>query len=237
MYVLIAVFFLAAGTGLQAEKLPEWMLPLRDAVYEQQLKADEVEPLYRAAKTAAQEHYSGTALDLALSRCEYFMGRVIQDGGKRDKEARARYDEGLRLAEKALNTSPSADAWLLRTQNLSQACSIGPWSYTMAHGLDVEKFAKNVLALDSRNAAAQFIIAARWIYAPSPWNDIKKGIEMMKAIPENSDMEKDDFFNVYSSIGYGYIQQKKYAEARPWLLQAQKIYPTNKNIIDLLEKK
>jgi len=54
MYVLIAVFLLAAGTGLQAEKLPEWMLPLRDAVYEQQLKADEVEPLYRAAKTAAQ---------------------------------------------------------------------------------------------------------------------------------------------------------------------------------------
>jgi len=237
MCILIVVLLLAAGTGLQAESLPEWMLPLREAVYEQRLKPDEVEQLYHAAQAAAQEHCSGTALDLALSRCEYLMGRVIQDSGKRDKEARARYDEGMRLAEKALNTAPSADAWLLRSQNLSQACSIGPWTYTMAHGLDVEKFAKNALSIDSRNAAAQFIVAARWVYAPSPWSDLQKGIEMMKAILENSDMDKDDYFNVYSAIGYGYIQQKKYAEARPWLLQAQEIYPTNKYTTELLEKK
>jgi tetratricopeptide (TPR) repeat protein len=237
MCVLFVVFFLlAAGPDLHAESLPEWMLPLREAVYEQKLKANEVEPLYRAARASAQIHCSGTALDLAVSRCEYLMGRVLQYY-EQNREARVHYEEGMRLAEKALNAAPSAEAWLLRSENLSQLCSLGPWTYTVTHGLDVEKFAKNALSINSRNAAAQYIVAARWVYAPSPWNDLKKGIEMMKAIPENSDMGKDDSFNVYASIGYAYVQQKKYADARPWLLKSREIYPTNKFISELLDKK
>jgi len=246
MYLLIVLFLLTAGVNLHADSLPEWLVPLREAVYEQKLKANEVEPLYHAAKAAARANCSGTAVDVSLSQCEYLMGRVLQYY-ERNKEARVHYDEGMRLAEKALNTVPdtaaasavatSAAAWLLRSQNLSQLCSLGPWTYTVAHGLDVEKFARNALAIDSRNAAAQYIVAARWVYAPSPWNDLKKGIDMMKAIPENSDMEKDDYFNVYSAVGYGYIQQKKYDEARPWVLKAMEIYPTNKFAAELLEKK
>jgi len=236
MRVLIMLLLLTAGFSLWGDALPEWMVPLREAIYEQKLKADEIKPLYLAAQTAAQAQSSGTALDLALSRCEYFMGRALQYEERND-EARIHYNEGMRLAEKALEAEPSAQGWLMRAENLSQACALGTLSFAIGNGLNVEKFAKNALALNNRNAAAQVIVAARWVYAPAPLHNHKKGIEMMQAIFNDGDMEKDDRFNVNIGIGYAYIQQKKYAEARPWLLKAQEVYPTNKYVAELLAKK
>jgi hypothetical protein len=49
-------------------------------------------------------------------------------------------------------------------------------------------------------------------------------------------MPPDDLFNVYSAIGYVYIQQKKYTEAKPWLLLSLEVYPTNKYVRSLLGK-
>ena len=225
-----------AGLALWGDALPEWLVPLREAIYEQKLKADEVVPLYRAAQAAARQQASGTALDLALSRCEYLMGRAFQYEERND-EARVHYTEGMKLAEKALAAQPSAEGWLMRAENLSQACALGPLSFAISNGLNVEKFAKNALALNSRNAAAQYIVAARWVYAPAPLNNLKKGIEMMQAILTNGDPEKDDRFNVHIAIGYAYVQQKKYDEARPWILKSLEIYPTNKFAAEQLAKK
>ena len=233
---MLVLFLPAFCVGLWAENLPEWLIPLREAVYEQKLDADNIKPLYLAAKNAANENCSGAVLDLALSRCEYFMGRVFQYY-KRNDEAFARYQEGLKLAEKAVTAAPSAEAWVMRAENLSQSCAVGTVAYAMSNGLNVEKFAKNALALNSRNAAAQYLVAARWVFAPAPLNNIKKGIEMMTDILDKGDMEKDDRFNVNSAIGYAYVQQKKYADARPWLLKSLEIYPSNKYAAELLEKK
>lgn len=233
MRKLSLIIFLITGIGLWGETLPEWLIPLREAVYGQQLGVNEIRPLYEAAKAAAQAHCTGTALDTALSRCEYLMGRTLHFY-ERKQEAVVHYHEGMRLAEKALAAAPSSEGWLLRAENLSQACSIGPWSYTVANGLNVEKFAKNALAINSRSAAAQYLVAARWVFAPAPFNNIRRGIEMMQAILVNSDLEKDDYFNVYSAIGYGYLQQKKHADARPWLIKSLEIYPTNKFAAELL---
>ena len=230
------LMMLTVGIGLWAESLPQWLIPLREAVYEQQMSADQVRPLYEAAKAAARMNSAGTALDLELSRCEYQMGRALQYENRND-EARVHYNEGMRLAESVLETAPSAGAWVLLAQNLSQACSLGPWAYTVRNGLNVEKYAKNALALNSRNAAAQYLVAARWVFAPSPFNNIRRGIEMMNAIITDGDMEKDDRFNVYSAIGYAYVQQKKYDDARPWLQRSLEIYPSNKFAAELLETK
>jgi tetratricopeptide (TPR) repeat protein len=230
---LFIVFFLVSSVCLWAESLPEWLFPLREAAYEHILKAEDVKPLYQAAKTAAKMHYTGAALDTALSRCEYLMGRVYQYE-KRDNDASVHYAEGIRLAEKAIAVSPSAAAWVMLSENTSQNCAVRSWAYAMSNGLNVEKFAKNALALDKRNAAAQYIIAARWVYAPTPLHNYKKGIQMMEAIITEGDMEKDDHFNVYSAIGYAYVQQKKYADARPWLLKALEVYPSNQHAAGLL---
>jgi uncharacterized protein HemY len=143
----------------------------------------------------------------------------------------------MQMAKKALDSAPSAAGWLMLAENLSQNCVVRNWTYAMANGLDVEKYAKNALALDSRNAAAHYLIASRWVYAPAPFHNHKKGIQMMEAIISEADMEKDDRFNVYSAIGYAYIQQKKYADARPWLLKSLEVYPSNKYAVELLEKK
>jgi len=221
------LLLVTASFTLWGEPLPEWLVPLREAIYEQMLKADEITPLYHAAQAETRARCSGTALDLALSRCEYLMGRALQYE-ERNNEARVHYNEGMRLAEKALAVEPSAEGWVIRAENLSQACALGPLSFTMGNGLNVDKFAKNALALNSRNAAAQILVAARWVYAPAPLHNHKRGIEMMKAVLVNGDMEKDDLFNVNIAIGYAYIQQKKYDEARPFVLKALEVYPTNK---------
>jgi len=233
---MLALFLPAFCVGLRAENLQEWLVPLREAVYEQNLDVDNIKSLYFAAKNAANENCSGAALDLALSRCEYFMARAFQYY-KRNNEAFSHYQEGLKFAEKALAASPSAEAWVMRAENLSQSCATGSVGYAMTNGLNVEKFAKNALAINSRNAAAQILIAARWVYAPSPFSNHRKGIEMMSEIFIKGDMEKDDLFNVNSAIGYAYVQQKKYADARPWLQKSLEIYPSNKFIAELLEKK
>jgi len=227
---------MAANCTLWGDALPEWIVPLREAIYEQKLKANEVTPIYHAAQATTRERCTGTSLDLALSRCEYLMGRALQYEERND-EARVHYIEGMRLAEKALTVEPSAEAWVIRAENLSQACALGPLSFTMSNGLNVDKFAKNALAINSRNAAAQILVAARWVYAPAPLHNHKRGIEMMRAVLDDGDMEKDDLFNVNVAIAYAHIQQKKYDEARPWLLKALEIYPSNKYANDLLAKK
>jgi len=233
---MLALLLPAFCVGLWAENLQDWLIPLREAVYEQKLDADNIKSLYLAAKTAANANCSGAALDLALSRCEYFMARALQYY-KRNDEAFAHYIEGIKLAEKALEAAPSVDAWVMRAENLSQSCAVGTVGYAMTNGLNVEKFAKNALALNSRNAAAQYLVAARWVFAPAPLHNHKRGIEMMMDILEKGDMEKDDRFNVNSAIGYAYVQQKKFADARPWLLKSLEIYPSNKYAAELLEKK
>jgi tetratricopeptide (TPR) repeat protein len=232
----MVLLLLTAGFNVWGQALPEWLIPLREAVYEQQLKADEIVPLYNTAKAAARNHYSGIPLDLALSRCEYLMGLVYRDE-ERKEEAAGHFTEGMRLAEKIIDTAPSAEAWQMLAENLSLSCQVRSVAFALSNGLNVEKFAKNALALNSRNAGAQYLIAARWVFAPAPLHNHKRGIQMMGDIIKNGDMEKDDQFRVYSAIGYAYVQQKKYDEARPWLLRSQEIYPTNKFVAQLLEKK
>jgi len=238
-YITIIMMFLvlliAAAIPVQAQNYPELLIPLRDAVYEQRQTPEEIEAIYKEISEKAVQTFTGNEQKLALSRCEYLIGRAYQDNGRND-EARPHYQKGMKLAEEVTKSAPNAQAWLILAENLSQACSLGPWTFTVANGLNVEKYANNALSYDGRNAAAKYLVAARWVFAPSPFNNIKKGIEMMQDILKTCDLGKDDIFDVNSAIGYGYIQQKKYAEARPWLQKALEIYPANKYAGEMLKK-
>ncbi|MDR2069174.1 MAG: tetratricopeptide repeat protein [Spirochaetaceae bacterium] len=220
-----------------AESLPDWFLPLREAVYEQKLKADEVAPLYRNVKRRAEASLSGQQLYLILSRCEYMMGRIYLYETRKD-EALARFEEGMVQAQWSLDIAASPEGWVMLAENLSQSCSIQPISYVMRHGLDVERYAKKALELDPGNTAAQILIASRWVYAPSPFNNLKRGIQMMEDILNNFEtrLQKDDRFNVCSAIGYAYLQQKKTQEAKAWLQRSLAVYPTNQYVQGLLGK-
>jgi tetratricopeptide (TPR) repeat protein len=233
-WFFLAVLFIP-GSILYADPLPDFYILLRDAVYEQNLTADEITGLYRHTRTQAEKTLSGTAQFVVLSRCEYMMGRAYQYEERKD-EAAARYEEGIRWAEKALDAGAGAEAWQMLAENISQSCAVKSVSYAMANGLKVEKYAKNALELDARNAAALYMVAARWVFAPAPFHNYKRGIQMMEDIISGGDMQRDDSFNVYSAIGYAYYQQKKFTEARPWFLKSLEVYPTNKYVRGLLEK-
>ncbi|MDR1948416.1 MAG: hypothetical protein LBQ38_03420 [Spirochaetaceae bacterium] len=218
--------------------LPDWYIPLREAVYEQRLRAGEILPVYREAAARAERSLTGKSRYIMLSRCEYMMGRAYQYEENKE-EAAARYEAGMDWAEKALDAGGGAEAWQMLAENLSQSCAVRSVSYAMVNGLKVEKYAKEALALDPRNAAAQILLAARWVYAPAPFNNFRRGIAMMEDVISDSrwNVQKDDRFNAYAAIGYVYVQQKKYNEARPWLERALGVYPTNKYAGTLLEKR
>ncbi|MDR2376494.1 MAG: tetratricopeptide repeat protein [Treponema sp.] len=215
--------------------LPDYFLSLRDAIYAQELSAEEIVPLYQEAVRRAQETLTGRELYTMLSRCEYMMGRAYQYE-ERKNDASGHYTEGIAWAEKALELGAEAEGWRMLAENIAQSCVVRSIAYAMTNGLKVEQYAKKALELDARNAAALYMIAARWIYAPSPFHNYKKGIQMMEDIITNGGMQQDDSFNVYSAIGYAYYQQKKFTEARPWFLKSLEVYPTNKYIRTLLEK-
>jgi tetratricopeptide (TPR) repeat protein len=230
-----AIFLGVLGLTVYADVLPDWFLPLREAIYEQKLTADEVVPLYREAKRRAEESRSGEARYLMLSRCEYMLGRVYLYEKRKD-EALARFEEGMSLARLSLDEAASPEGWVMLAENLSQACSIQSVGYVMRNGLHVERYAKNALDLDPGNTAAQILIASRWVYAPAPFNNLKRGIQMMEDILNNFEarLQKDDRFNVCSAIGYAYLQQKKSQEAKTWFQRALMVYPANQYIQGLL---
>ncbi|MDR0731861.1 MAG: tetratricopeptide repeat protein [Treponema sp.] len=229
----MVLLILLPVSGLFA--LPDYFITLRDAIYAQELGSNEITPLYQEALRRAGETLTGGELYTMLSRCEYMMGRAYQYE-ERKNDAAARYTEGIAWAEKALDAGAGAEGWRMLAENIAQSCAVRSVAYAMTNGLKVEQYAKKVLELEARNAAALYMIAARWIYAPSPFHNYRKGIQMMEDIITNGDMQQDDSFNVYSAIGYAYHQQKKFAEARPWFLKSLEVYPTNKYIRTLLEK-
>jgi len=234
MFAFIFIF-LFSGVDTYAEPLPKWYLPLRDAIYEQELTADEIFPLYKNTSEKAKTSLSGASLYVILSRCEYMMGRAYQYEEKKEK-ANSFYTEGIKWAEKALEIKTSAEAYQMLAENISQSCAVNSVTYAMANGSNVEKYSKKALEIDNKNAAARIMLAARWIYPPWPLYDYKKGIEMMTVIPQECNYEKDDLFNVCIAIGYAYIQQKKYSLSKPWLLKCLDVYPTNKYAQTLLAK-
>jgi tetratricopeptide (TPR) repeat protein len=227
------LFLLFTVVQVSAETVPEWFIPLRDAIYEHKLTADEIYPLYQSTSNRARTSLTGAAQLIMLSRCEYMVGRAYQYEDRKN-EAIKHYDEGIRLAERALELQESAEAWVILAENISQSCVVRPTSYAIANGLKVERFSKNALALNDKNAAAKFMIAARWVFAPSPFHNYNRGIEMLNAIPNDSIMDKDDMFNIYSSLGYAYIQRRNKTQASYWLLKSLEIYPTNKFAQSLL---
>jgi tetratricopeptide (TPR) repeat protein len=227
---------LTAALSLWGEAPPAWFIPLREAVYEQRLHAAAVAPLYQEVRNRAGALPAGAERFVMLSRCEYMMGRVFQED-KRNPEALARYDEGIALAEKSLAVRPTAAAYEILAGNIGQACMIRSTAWVMTHGLKVEQNAKKALELDPRNAGARYLISSRWIFGPGIFGDPQRGIkEMEDILGDPSVLQKDDRFNVYSALAYGYVRLKKYGEGRPWIDKALELYPGNKFARDLLSQ-
>ena len=88
----VLIFFLLFSGNLAfgqaiGQSLPEWFLPLREAIYEQNLNSQEITSLYQNISNRARTSLSGAELYIILSRCEYLMGRAYQYEEKKEQAA------------------------------------------------------------------------------------------------------------------------------------------------------
>lgn len=221
------------GAALFAEETPDCIEPLMDAVYAGEADLEAVKLIADEAEARARRELGGHTLSRVLSAREYFLGRAYRNAGNAD-EAEACFQRGLDFADSAIKEEPSADAYRWLAENISQLCTLKPTAWVIANGTKVEANAKRGLRYDKRNAACRYLISARWVYAPAPFNNTNRGIREMKEILSGDyDLQKDDYFNVYYAIAYAYNRIKQPDKIDEWLDKALAVYPANRDALDL----
>jgi tetratricopeptide (TPR) repeat protein len=222
---------------LFGQSLPDWAAQFRDAVYMGSGDAASLSRLGSKVEERAKREMSGTELSNLLSLCEYLIGRAYQNENN-EAEALKRYQNGLDIAAASVKASPTADGHRMMAENISRLCTLKSTAWVIANGTKVASNARKALGYDPRNAASAFMIAARWIYAPAPFSNVKKGIKDMNDILSGKyDLQKDDYFNVYYSLAYAYNRIKRHDDVKPWLDQALAVYPTNRDALQLRQGK
>ncbi|MFI3256779.1 MAG: tetratricopeptide repeat protein [Spirochaetales bacterium] len=225
-FLFIALFLLC--NSLIFSNIPASVVLLRDTMYNDPLNHTALNSLYEDIIAELQSSLNGYDLYVALSRCEYYMGRSYAYADEKEK-AGMYYDKGLEYAEKALDINKGYEALLMYGEHISQNCAVKSTSYAIANGLKVGRYAKDVLKLQPKNAAAMYLSSAQHVYAPSPFHNYRKGISEMTDILNTSGiiLAKDDEFNVTSAIAYAHMQRKEYDEALTWIAKALELYPSN----------
>jgi tetratricopeptide (TPR) repeat protein len=218
------------------DELSRRFIALREAVFAQNIRADAAAVLYDEAIKQAESELSGCALDAMRSRGECLLGKAYQLE-ERNAEALACFERGIAAAEKSIAAQPTAEGYEALSANYGQACLVKPRSWVIANGLKIEQYAQKGLELDPRNAACRYLISSRWVFGPGIFGNPRRGIAEMEAmLTGDMDLQKDDLFNVYSAIAYGYIKLKEGDKALPWVRKALEVYPTNTFALGLLEQ-
>ncbi|MDR2343219.1 MAG: hypothetical protein LBD86_01655 [Spirochaetaceae bacterium] len=229
--VILALCFNTVLPG--AEEAPDWFIPLRDAVYGRTGGAADIARLGIEVEDRAKRELSGTKLLNTLSYCEYLIAKAYKTE-ENNEQAERHFQRGFDYADSSVKDTPTSGGYHMMAENISQLCTLRPTSWVLANGLKVERYAKKGLEYDKRNGACAYLIASRWVYAPAPFSNVKKGLsEMKKIISGSYDLRKEDYFNVYYSIAYAYNRNKQADEVNPWLEKALSVYPENKDALDL----
>ncbi|MDR0663527.1 MAG: hypothetical protein LBF80_05565 [Spirochaetaceae bacterium] len=228
---VLALCLNAALAG--AKEAPDWITPLRDAFYGENADAAYISRLGGEVEDRAKLELSGTELYNTLSYCEFLIAKAYMSEKKED-EAERRFEQGFDYADRSVKDNPTSDGYRMMAENIAQLCTLRSTVWVMANGLKVERFAERGLEYDKRNGACAILIASRWVYAPAPFHNIRKGIDEMKKILSGSyDLGRDDYFNVYYAIAYAYNRNKQPSEMESWLEKALAVYPVNKDALNL----
>lgn len=234
-FVLAILFvFLATFTFAQ---LPTEYYQFRDDMYNFSKTPQEMEKIGKELLEKADKELSGYERFLAKARYEFILGRVWFYQNENDK-AGSHYDKGIEYANLAIKEKNNAQSQLIYAENISANCAVKPVSYVLVWGVKISPLTKKILDFDAKNGAALYMQNAQDVYAPAPFNNHKRGIKKMTELLNNPNvvLDKDDEFNVISSIGYAYMQQKKYTEAIKWIEDSLKIYPGNKYVQSLIDE-
>lgn len=231
------VFFilLFQAVILHAGTFPESFCAFREAVYAQNTQVLELMRLYTQAKEDIEKTFSGADLYTSLSRCEYLMGLSFQIEEKKN-EAAAFYEQGIAWAEESLSRQPTSEGYRLLGTNISLLCGARR-SYALSHFSGIEANANKAIDLDPQNLAAYYLIAAKYVVAPWPFGNVRKGASLLEEIIHKNieTMEKEDLFNVYLMLEAACIKLKKNLDAQRWHEKVAALYPSN-NFISVLIK-
>ena len=233
--IIFLVLMFTIFAGISFAQLPEEYYQFRDYMYNFSKTPEEMEIIGKELLLKADTELSGYEKYLAKARYEFILGRTWFYQNEKDK-AGSHYDKGMEYAELAIKEKSDAQSQLIYAENISANCAVKPVSYVLAWGVKINGLAKKVTDYDSKNGAAYYMLNAQDVYAPAPFNNHKRGIKKMSELLNNSNvvLDKDDEFNVTSSIGYAYMQLKNYTEAIKWLEDSLKIYPDNQYVQSLV---
>ena len=165
--------------------------------------------------------------NIEKSKCDYLMGLFYKDK-ENNTTAIDYFQSSMDLAEKENQIKESAQGYLAYGESLAQICTLKPTSYLITNGLKVGTMAKKALKLDNRLGAARYLVCSIIAYAPVPFRNFSKAEKIYLEILEKDDLDEEDCFNVYISLGFINYQKEEYAEADKWFNLAAKIYPNNK---------
>ena len=235
VFFIISCVFLLLPPAAYAQVFPNSFISFRDTVYMQNKTLLETMRLYTAAKHEIENLFTGADLYLALARCEYLMGLSFRTDG-RNSEAAAYFEQGIAWAEDSLGMRPSSEGYRILGTNIAFLCEVRR-AYGFKNIGKIEENAKKALELDPDNLAAKYLIAARYVTAPWPLADVKKGAAVLEEVISQNylTMDKEDLFNLYLMLEVASLKQKKNNEAKIWREKGSELYPTNDFITLIME--
>jgi tetratricopeptide (TPR) repeat protein len=224
------VFFHGALSHAQnSQTLPHSFYVFRDAVYMQNTSAVQIVRLYTAAREEIEQALAGANQYIALSRCAYLAGVTFQAEGRKN-EAAAYYDQGIAWAEDSIALRPTSKGYQYLAANIALSCWVRPRSYALANIGKVDEYAQKALDLNPQNYAAQYIIAAKYIQAPWPVGNIKRGTRLLQEILSHDldSLEREDLCNIYLAMAVVCQREKKNSDEGIWQERALALYPGNR---------
>ncbi|MGP1586901.1 MAG: hypothetical protein ACTTHG_01010 [Treponemataceae bacterium] len=173
--------------------------------------------------------------DVERAEVEYMYGFYLINA-KETELSKIHLDAAMMLSEAAFNENPSWRAYLIWARALSQNCIIQNFSYVLSNGLNVSKYAQKAVELNNDCGAAKYLIACTNIYAPPFFRNVKKGQKIIFDYIDQENLDIEDRFNAYITLGHIEYMEKKYDNAETYFAKAKEIYPDNKLLKSYLDR-
>jgi len=148
---------------------------------------------------------------------------------KRTKDAIFHFNRSIKYSNNAMKNGEFSDALTIRSNAAGQLCILKGIFYTLTHGLGVLNDSSKARRLDKNNGKALLLYASTKAYPPPIYfGNADHAIKLLNLTLSKPNLEKDDYFNIYLSMGLSYAKKKMNKKAIHWLNKSLHIYPSNK---------
>jgi len=237
LLVVVACLALVPGFKAFAQDLDPAFGRARDAVYDQNKSPQEIDALLDASRRTIAELSNPQQRSYWLARLESLAGYLDMHVTMDMKAAEAHFQESLRLSRGALKLGEFSEGYRLMSSDISYLCAIKGTGYAMVYGRNIESHAEEAMRLDPENGKALIVLATTQIYLPPLLGgDPQKGIEMMQQALRSPELDKEDFFDIYSRIGIAFSKLRNIKKAREYLSRSLKLFPSNILVNEELKK-